>query len=123
MTRNLLRILGTYWVSQTVTLLLPSLMLISLIIHASLFIKTGAIWGRIIDFCSSEDWFYLFVLYSAINFIRLFLVLLFFPITSKLSIGQSLREGIFMVFAGLRALLRGILPNIGTQRSQEVLNP
>ena len=72
------------------------------LLNTTLFALAGAMWGGIIDFGGSEDWMYLLILFVAINVIRCVLVLVFFPLTSKLGIGQSWREAAFMSYAGLR---------------------
>jgi NhaP-type Na+/H+ or K+/H+ antiporter len=72
------------------------------LLNTILFTLGGAVWGGIIEFGTSEDWIYLLILYVAVNIIRCFLVLVFFPITSNLGIGQSWREAIFMSWGGLR---------------------
>lgn len=72
------------------------------LLNTTLFTLAGAIWGGIIDFGGSEDWIYLLILFASINVIRCVLVFVFFPITSNLGIGQSIKEAIFMSYAGLR---------------------
>ncbi|KAL7512439.1 hypothetical protein ACHAXN_009383 [Cyclotella atomus] len=72
------------------------------LLNTTLFTLGGAVWGGIIDFGSSEDWMYLLILYVSVNIIRCILVLVLFPITSNLGIGQSWREAIFMSWGGLR---------------------
>ena len=72
------------------------------LLNSVLFTMAGAIWGGIIMQMNGVDWLYLLVLYGLVVAIRFALVFAFYPITTRMGIGQSLKEAIFMSYGGLR---------------------
>jgi len=76
------------------------------LLNSVLFTLGGAVWGGVLS--SSEqrfggmDWVYLLILFGLVIAIRFFLVFVFYPLTSNIGIGQSVREAIFMAYGGLR---------------------
>jgi len=76
------------------------------LLNSVLFTLGGAVWGGVLS--SSEqrfggmDWIYLLVLFGLVIAIRFLLVFVFYPCTSRIGIGQSVREAVFMSFGGLR---------------------
>ena len=48
------------------------------------------------------DWGYLFMLYAMLIIIRFILVFCFYPVVSRIGIGSSLKEAVFMGFGGFR---------------------
>ncbi|KAK1744172.1 sodium/hydrogen exchanger family protein [Skeletonema marinoi] len=62
----------------------------------------GAVWASIIPDFTGSDWLYLLILYTAVIIIRFVLMALFFPLTSRIGVGQNMREMIFQSWGGLR---------------------
>jgi hypothetical protein len=62
----------------------------------------GAVWASVIPHFTGSDWLYLLLLYAAVVIIRFVLMAFFFPITSRIGVGLSCTEMIFMSYAGLR---------------------
>ena len=79
------------------------------LLNSVLFTLGGAVWGGVI---SSTDnnihyfgdvyWLYLLFLFGLVVLIRFILVFAFYPMTSRLGVGQSVKEAIFMSYGGLR---------------------
>ena len=59
-------------------------------------------WASIIPDFTGSDWLYLLILYTAVIIIRFVLMALFFPLTSRIGVGQNMREMIFQSWGGLR---------------------
>jgi len=51
---------------------------------------------------TGTDWAYLLLVFVLLIVIRFFLIFAFYPITSRMGIGQSIKEAIFMSYGGLR---------------------
>mmetsp|Transcript_11154 Transcript_11154/g.19589 ORF Transcript_11154/g.19589 Transcript_11154/m.19589 type:complete len:998 (+) Transcript_11154:30-3023(+) len=80
------------------------------LLNTLLFTLGGCVWGDIISYRQDDgellfnglDWGYLLLLFILITIIRFFLVFAFYPITSRIGIGTSWREAVFMSYSGLR---------------------
>ena len=79
------------------------------LLNSVLFTLGGAVWGGVISstevnehYFGGTDWMYLFMLFGLVTVIRFVLVFAFYPLTSNLGVGQSLKEAIFMSYGGLR---------------------
>lgn len=75
-----------------------------LLLNSVLFTLGGAVWGSTPHF-SGMDWIYLFILFGLLVFIRFVLVFAFYPITSRIGVGQSISEAVFMSYGGLRGAM------------------
>lgn len=72
------------------------------LLNSTLFTLGGAVWASIIPAFTRSDWLYLLILYAAVIVIRFVLMALFFPLTSKIGLGQNVKEAIFAAWGGLR---------------------
>lgn len=80
------------------------------LLNTLLFALGGVVWGGIIANNEEKDgikfdgvdWGYLILLYVFLTVIRYFLVFAFYPLTSRMGLGQSWQEAFFMSFGGLR---------------------
>ena len=66
------------------------------LLNTLLFTLGGTVWGNIISKSGTVtwealDWAYLFALYGLVTAIRFFLVFAFYPITSRIGVGESER--------------------------------
>ena len=75
-----------------------------LLLNSVLFTLGGAVWGSTPHF-SGMDWIYLFILFGLLVLIRFVLVFAFYPITSRIGVGQSISEACFMSYGGLRGAM------------------
>lgn len=77
------------------------------LLNTLLFVLGGVVWGAIIanvgerEF-TAEDWGYLLLLFVLLLSIRFFLVFSFFPIISRIGLGTSTKEALFLSYGGLR---------------------
>ena len=74
------------------------------LLNSVLFMLGGAVWGGTQHF-GGMDWIYLFILFGLVVLIRFVLVFAFYPITSRIGVGQSVREAVFMSYGGLRGAM------------------
>ena len=82
------------------------------LLNTTLFTLGGAVWGGVISnptsiddvvhYFTATDWVYLLILFTLVVAIRFALVFIFFPVTSRIGIGQNWREAVFMSYGGLR---------------------
>ncbi|KAL7536985.1 hypothetical protein ACHAWF_005623 [Thalassiosira exigua] len=83
------------------------------LLNTLIFTLGGCLWGGVIlgkshvddleeHWFGGNDWGYLILLFLMVTLIRFFLVFAFYPITSRIGIGSSWREAVFMSYGGLR---------------------
>lgn len=72
------------------------------LLNSTLFTLGGAVWASILPAFTGSDWIYLLILYAAVVVIRFVLMAFFFPLTSRIGVGQNVREMIFSAWGGLR---------------------
>jgi hypothetical protein len=75
-----------------------------LLLNSVLFMLGGAVWGGMQHF-GGWDWIYLFILFGLVVLIRFVQVFACYPITSRIGVGQSVREAVFMSYGGLRGAM------------------
>jgi len=81
------------------------------LLNTLLFSLGGVVWGDVMykshaadypEEWTGKDWGYLLLVFVLLVVIRFFLIFAFYPITSRMGIGQSIKEAIFMSYGGLR---------------------
>merc|ERR1719491_2304897 len=81
------------------------------LLNTLLFSLGGVVWGDVMykshvsdypEEWTGTDWAYLLLVFVLLIVIRFFLIFAFYPITSRMGIGQSIKEAIFMSYGGLR---------------------
>ncbi|KAL7453552.1 hypothetical protein ACHAWC_005711 [Mediolabrus comicus] len=73
------------------------------LLNTTIFTVGGAVWSSVIpSFTISTDWMYLILLYTAVVVIRVLLMTSFYPISSRIGVGTSPMEMIFISWSGLR---------------------
>ena len=92
------------------------LALVEFLLNTLLFTLGGAVWGTVLGGNSSSetetgpaaamitasDWGYLFIFYILIMVIRFIQIGTFYPLFSRIGLGSSLRESIFLGYGGIR---------------------